>query len=147
MSGSGPVAGLTTALAGERLAEVGPNEIRREAATPAWKMLLRQFTSAVIRLLIVSSVIALALGEVVDGVAILTIVLLNGLIGFFQEYRAEKAVLALRAMTAPRAKVLRDGHAVVIAARAVVPGDLLLLKASRGVALEQLLPLLQAVLI
>jgi Ca2+-transporting ATPase len=128
--------GLTAAQAKERLAEFGPNEIRREAATPPWKILLRQFTSPVIALLVASSAIALALGEVADGVAILTIVALNGLIGFFQEYRAERAVLALRAMTAPRATVLRDGHPLVIPARKVVPGDLLLLEAGDLVAAD-----------
>lgn len=128
--------GLTAAEAGERLAKVGPNEIRREAATPPWRILLRQFMSPVIALLIVSSVLALGLGEVADGLAILTIVVLNGLIGFFQEYRAERAVLALRAMTAPRARVLRDGHATEITAGEVVPGDVLLLEAGDLVAAD-----------
>lgn len=129
-------AGLTAAQATERLAESGPNEIARQAATPPWRMLARQFMSPVIALLVVSSVIALVLGEVADGIAILTIVVLNGLLGFFQEYRAEKAVLALRAMTAPRARVLRDAHPVVIPAGEVVPGDLLVLEAGDLVAAD-----------
>lgn len=123
-----PPAGLTAAQATERLARSGPNEIQREATTPAWRLLVRQFMSPVIGLLVVSSVIALALRELADGIAILTIVALNGFIGFFQEYRAEKAVLALRAMTAPRATVVRDGHPIMIPAHEVVPGDLLVLE-------------------
>lgn len=128
--------GLTAAAARESLVRVGRNEIRREAATPPWRILARQFGSPVIALLVGSSVLALGLGEVADGVAILTIVVLNGLIGFFQEYRAEKAVLALRAMTAPRARVLRDAHAQMIAAGEVVPGDVLLLEAGDLVAAD-----------
>ncbi len=131
-----PSTGLTAAIAAERLAEFGRNEIQRQARTPPWKMLVGQFTSPVIALLVVSSIIALALGQVADGVAILTIVALNGVIGFFQEFRAERAVMALRAMTAPRARVLRDGHAQVIPAADVVPGDLLLLKAGDLVAAD-----------
>ena len=136
MNAPAALAGLSGAQARERLAEVGPNEIRREAATPPWRILARQFASPVIALLVASSAIALALGEIADGVAILTIVALNGLIGFFQEYRAEKAVLALRAMTAPRARVLRDGHALVVPAAEIVPGDVLLLEAGDLVAAD-----------
>ncbi|MFZ5481143.1 MAG: cation-translocating P-type ATPase [Myxococcota bacterium] len=128
--------GLSAAEATRRLAESGPNEIRREASTPPWRILARQFASPVIALLAVAAGIAFALGETADAVAILTIVVLNGLVGFFQEYRAEKAVLALRAMTAPRARVLREGHAVVVPAREVVPGDVLLLEAGDLVAAD-----------
>ncbi|GDX81787.1 hypothetical protein LBMAG42_35980 [Deltaproteobacteria bacterium] len=131
-----PATGLTAAEAAERLEKTGPNELRREAVTSLCRILGRQFASPVIALLAVSSVIALVLGEVADGVAILTIIALNGLIGFFQEYRAERAVLALRAMTAPRARVRRDGHAVVVPAATVVPGDLLLLEPGDLVAAD-----------
>jgi Ca2+-transporting ATPase len=128
--------GLSGDEAARRLAEVGPNELRREAATPAWRMLVRQFASPMIVLLGVSSGITLLFGEVADGIAILTIVALNGVIGFLQEYRAEKAVMALRAMTAPRATVLRDGHPRVIPAAEIVPGDLLCLEAGDLVAAD-----------
>ena len=76
------------------------------------------------------------LGEVADAIAIGAIVVLNAVIGFVQEYRAERAVLALRSMTAPRARVLRDGRSVVIAASAVVPGDVLVLEAGDVVAAD-----------
>lgn len=128
--------GLTAAEATAKLAEVGPNEIKREAATPMWRILVRQFMSLVIALLVVASIIALVLGEIADGIAIIAIVVLNGLIGFFQEYHAEKAVLALRAMTAPRARVVRDGHTVEVPAAEVVPGDLLQLEAGDLVAAD-----------
>ncbi|MDP2317210.1 MAG: cation-translocating P-type ATPase [Pseudomonadota bacterium] len=128
--------GLTGADAAARLAEHGPNEIRREARTPLWRILARQFASPMIALLAVAAGVAFALGETVDAVAILVIVVLNGLVGFFQEHRAENAVLALRAMTAPRARVLRDGHAVVVPARDIVVGDVLLLEAGDLVAAD-----------
>ena len=128
--------GLSQESALRLLAEHGPNEIQRESATPWWRILVRQFASPVIALLMGSSVIALVLGEVLDGAAILTIVAFNGAIGFFQEFQAEKAVLALRAMTAPRATVLREGHTEQIPAREVVPGDFLLLEAGDLVAAD-----------
>lgn len=128
--------GLPAAEAARRLAERGPNEIRREARTPPWRILARQFASPMIALLAVAAGVAFALGETVDAVAILVIVAMNGLVGFFQEYRAENAVLALRAMTAPRARVLRDGHAVVVPAREIVVGDVLLLEAGDLVAAD-----------
>ncbi|MDP2315287.1 MAG: cation-translocating P-type ATPase [Pseudomonadota bacterium] len=131
-----PARGLTAADAAARLAERGPNEIRREAGTPVWRILARQFASPMIGLLAVAAVVAFVLGETVDAVAIVVIVALNGLVGFFQEHRAENAVLALRAMTAPRARVLRDGHAVVLPAREIVVGDLLLLEAGDLVAAD-----------
>ena len=136
MTPSSPDIGLTATQATEQLAKFGPNEIRREASTPPWRILARQFKSPVIALLVVSSLVALALSEFADGIAILSIVGLNGLVGFFQEHRAEKAVMALRAMTAPRARVRRDGHADLIAAKDVVPGDVLLLEAGDLVAAD-----------
>jgi Ca2+-transporting ATPase len=86
--------------------------------------------------LIAACIVSAALGELVDAVAIATIVVLNGFVGFFQEYRAEKAVLALRAMTAPRARVRREGHQVMVPAAEVVVGDLLLLEAGDIVAAD-----------
>lgn len=128
--------GLTALDAAQRLAERGPNEIRREARTPSWRILARQFASPMIALLVVAAGLAFALRETADAVAIMVIVVLNGLVGFFQEYQAENAVLALRALTAPRARVLRDGHAVVVSAREIVVGDVLLLEAGDLVAAD-----------
>ena len=129
-------AGLSSEEAARILREVGPNELTRESAKPAWRLLLAQFNNPVIWLLLVACGVSAALGEFVDAIAIGSIVVINGLVGFFQEYRAEKAVLALRSMTAPRAKVMRDGHQQVIAADLVVPGDLLMLEAGDIVAAD-----------
>src|SRR6185436_12497285 len=113
--------GLSQPEAERRLTELGTNEIRREAATSPWAILLGQFKSPVVWLLLAACAVSAALGEVVDAIAIATIVVLNGLVGFLQEYRAEKAVLALRAMTAPRARVVRDGKQVIVSATSIVP--------------------------
>jgi P-type Ca2+ transporter type 2C len=130
------VRGLTGEAAAARLIEYGPNEIQRRPPTPAWRVLAAQFNSPVIWLLIGACVVSVALGEVADAVAIATIVVLNGIVGFFQEHRAERAILALRSMTAPRARVQRDGRSLVVTAADVVPGDALLLEAGDVVAAD-----------
>jgi len=108
----------------------------KEQAVSALTLLAGQFGNLVIWVLIGAALISVALGEVVDGVAILAIVVLNALIGFFQEYNAEQAVAALARFTAPKARVVRDGHADIIAATAVVRGDVLLLDAGDLVAAD-----------
>ena len=131
-----PSPGLTAAEAAARLGQYGRNELARATSVPPWRILAAQFASPVIWLLLVAAAISGVLGEVVDAIAIATILIVNALVGFFQEYRAERAVLALRAMTAPRARVLRDGHPELIAAAEVVPGDRLLLEGGDVVAAD-----------
>ncbi len=129
MSVSESALGLTARDAAARLASDGPNELRRSEGTPWWRTFARQFTGVMSALLAVAGAVALALGETGDAIAIGAILLINAIVGFVQEHRAERAVLALRAMTAPHARVIRDGHAIEIAAREVVLGDALLLEA------------------
>ena len=133
---SSPLLGLAAEEARRRLAEVGPNEIQRADATPAWRMLVRQFGSPLIWLLLAAAIVSAFLKEVPDAIAIAVIVVVNAFVGFFQEHRAERALLALRSMTAPRARVLRDGHQAVISAAEVVPGDILLLEGGDVVAAD-----------
>jgi Ca2+-transporting ATPase len=133
---STPVEGLTSGEATRRLTDQGRNEIEHEQATSPWVLLAGQFNSPVIWLLLGACVISAVLGEVADAIAIGTIVFINALVGFFQEYRAERAVLALRSMTAPRARVLRDGHPVMVPAVEVVVGDVLLLEPGDIVAAD-----------
>ena len=121
--------GLASADAARLLIEHGVNELEGEQATSPLALLARQFASPVIWLLLGAAGLSAVLGEILDASAIAIIVVINAVIGFVQEYRAQRAVLALRSMTAPRARVLRDGHSVMIAAATVVPGDLLLLEA------------------
>jgi Ca2+-transporting ATPase len=128
--------GLSTGEAAERLAHDGPNELRKGETISPLTILIGQFSSLVIWVLIGAALVSAVLGELIDGTAILAIVLLNAVIGFFQEYRAERAAAALARLTAPRAKVIRDGRAAVIPANAVVHGDLLLLEAGDLVAAD-----------
>jgi Ca2+-transporting ATPase len=120
--------GLTSDEARARLRSHGPNEIRREQGVSPWAILAAQFKGALIWTLLAACALSAALGEITDAVAIIAIVVLNALVGFVQEYRSERAVLALRSMAAPRARVVRDGRAVVLPASEIVPGDLLLLE-------------------
>jgi Ca2+-transporting ATPase len=129
-------AGLSGTVARQRLTVAGPNRLP-EAPSPSWpSRLLSQFGQLLILLLVAAAVVSLALGDWVDAIAIAAIVLLNGLLGFYQEYRAEQALRALEAMGARRASVLRDGHETTIEAEDVVPGDLLLLAAGDTVAAD-----------
>lgn len=133
------VLGLSSVEASLRLHQFGPNEIQAAEKVSAWKLLLAQFNSPLIWLLGSACLIAGAIGEMADAIAIITIVIINGCVGFFQEYRAEQAVQALRAITAPRARVLRNGKQTIISAAEVVPDDILLLEAGDVVAADAVL--------
>ncbi|NPV91411.1 MAG: calcium-transporting P-type ATPase, PMR1-type [Firmicutes bacterium] len=116
--------GLSAADARHRLQVHGPNRLQEEARTPPWRILLGQFKDFMVLTLIAATIISFALGEVADGVTILAIVVINGILGFIQEYRAEKSLQGLKQMTAPEAVVIRDGEEKKIAASELVPGDL-----------------------
>ena len=131
-----PPAGLSAAEAVRRLAADGPNELDRAGPTPRWRIFVQQFSGAMVWLLLGACVVSALLGEVADAIAIAAILVLNGIIGFIQEARAERAVLSLRSMTAPRARVRRDGVALVVPAAEVVRGDLLLLEGGDIVAAD-----------
>jgi P-type Ca2+ transporter type 2C len=112
-----------------RLAKFGPNELTEGKRRGALRMFAEQFSDFMILVLIVAAVISGLIGEATDTIAIVVIVILNAVIGFIQEYRAERAMEALKAMAAPMATVMRDGRMMVIPALALVPGDLVLLEA------------------
>jgi Ca2+-transporting ATPase len=128
--------GLTCEEAAARLQQWGPNALSQGKPVSPLAILAGQFRSLVIWVLIGAALVSAVLGELVDGLAILGIVLLNAIIGFFQEYRAERAVAALARLAAPRARVVRGGHAAVVAAAEIVPGDVLLLDAGDLVAAD-----------
>lgn len=129
-------AGISSNEATRRLAQNGPNELRGPAPVSAWKIFRAQFTSLIIWILIVAAIISGLLGEMEDTLAILAIVVLNALIGFYQEWNAEKSIAALKKMTAPQAKVWRDGVVMTISAADVVPGDVFELEAGDLVAAD-----------
>jgi P-type Ca2+ transporter type 2C len=129
-------AGLASQEAAQRLATNGPNELKEGKPVSALKILLGQFKSLLIWILIAAGVISGVLGEVVDAIAILAIFVLNAVIGFYQEFNAEKSIAALKKMTAPQAKVRRDGQITSVPASGIVAGDVLTLEAGDLVAAD-----------
>lgn len=130
---SSPVGGLTQAEAGRRLVEYGPNELLPAQPVSAWTVLLDQFKNVLILILLLATGLSAFLGHGLEALAITVIVLFAVGLGFVQEYRAERAIQALRKMAAPTAAVLRDGQEREIAAREVVPGDTVLLRAGNKI--------------
>src|SRR5688500_9054993 len=121
--GADASAGLTGSVATERLARFGRNELAEPPREPWWRRLARQFADLLIWILIAAAVISGVLGEWLDAIAILAIVVLNGVLGFVQEGRAEQALAALRKLSSPRAKAIRDGRSQNLPAAELVPGD------------------------
>jgi len=121
--------GLAQAEAERRLAEYGPNELIERGVKSPWRILWEQLTAVMVVILIVSAVISAFLGDYEDAIAIMAIVVLNAILGFTQEYRAEKAMAALKKLAVPTVKVRRDGQVREISARELVPGDIVLLEA------------------
>ncbi len=121
--------GITQREAARRLEQYGPNTLRTVRRIPWYAILFRQFINVLIFVLLIAALVSFAIGELGDAVTILAIVVLNGLLGFIQEWRAEQALSALQRMLAPRCRVLRDGREQEIDARDLVPGDLVLLEA------------------
>ncbi len=121
--------GLSALEASRRLESQGHNELP-ESPPPSWlALLLSQFTSVIVWVLIGAALVSGLLEDWVDAAAIVAIVLLNGLLGFVQEFRAERSLAALKRLSVATAKVLRDGALFIIPARDIVPGDVVLLEA------------------
>jgi Ca2+-transporting ATPase len=121
--------GLSAVDAQTRLAELGPNELQEKPPTPFWKLVLAQLNNFVTILLVVAAVISALLGDVIEAAVIMAIVVLNAVLGVVQESRAEKALAALKKMTAPEAETIRDGHRLRVSSRELVPGDVVLIEA------------------
>jgi Ca2+-transporting ATPase len=128
-----PLEGLSSSEAQERLQKTGPNELK-EAPRPGFlPMVLDQFNNFIVIILIIASLVSALLGDYVEAVAILAIVVLNAILGVVQEQRAEEALAALRRLAAPEAHVIRDGHRITIPARELVPGDVVILESGNYV--------------
>jgi len=123
--------GLSAGEAAERLKRLGPNELVEKKKKSPFRMFLDQFLDFMILILIAAAVISGFIGDLSDTIAIVVIVIVNAVIGFIQEYRAEKAMEALKKMAAPTATVIRDGQPGTAAASELVPGDLVVLEAGR----------------
>lgn len=128
-----PALGLDEAEVQRRLAQYGPNELIERGAKSPWKILWEQLTGVMVVMLILAAGISLLLHETTDAIVILIIVVLNAALGFFQEYRAEQAMAALKKMATPHVRVRRAGHVREISARDLVPGDIVLLEAGGAV--------------
>lgn len=119
--------GLSRIEAAERMAKYGPNELQAARRVSPWEILLEQFKNVLILILLGATAISLFLGHGVESIVIAVIVLFAVALGFIQEYRAERAIEALKEMAAPTAAVLRDGEEIKIPARELVPGDVVIL--------------------
>ena len=121
--------GLSSADAAQRQAHYGANELVEKSAKSPFALLWEQFTNVMVLILIGAAVLSLVLGKYLEAGAILTIVVLFALLGFVQEYRAEKAIAALKKLAVPNVRAYRDGRLVEISARDLVPGDVIALEA------------------
>lgn len=142
-------AGLTTEQVEQRLQHYGSNELQETAGRSSWQILLDQFANIMLLMLIAVAIISgildllelqakLAKGEIPfkDTIAILLIVILNGVLGYLQESRAEKALAALKQLSSPKVRVIRDGKTLEVQAKELVPGDIMLLEAGVQVAAD-----------
>jgi len=119
--------GLSSEEVQKRLEEFGPNELKKEKRKSPIKLFLEQFTDILIIILLIATALSFAIGEAYDALVIIAIVMACAVLGFTQEYKAEKALEALRKMTAPTATVLRDGKEMQLETKDIVPGDIILL--------------------
>ncbi len=131
-----PDTGLTAADAAARLTEYGPNQLTAGHKVSAWELLAEQFKNILVIILLIAVGLSAFLGHEVEAIAIGVIVMFAVVLGFVQEFRAERAMEALREMAAPTATVLRDGKEMKIPANDVVPGDILLLNAGDKIAAD-----------
>ncbi len=124
-----PAMGLSQIEAAERLNRYGANRLTEKPPRSAWYLLLSQFNSFLILVLIAAAVLATAVGDLKDGIVILVVVIINALLGFYQEFQAEKSLSALKKMLALQARVRRDGDTLELPAEQLVPGDIVILEA------------------
>jgi Ca2+-transporting ATPase len=129
-------AGLSTQEADQRYAKHGPNELKETKGISPFRIFIAQFNSLIIWILLAAGIISALLGETIDAIAILAIVVLNAAVGFYQEFSAERSIAALKKMTAPQVTVRRNDKMIVIPASGIVTGDILLLEAGNIVGAD-----------
>ena len=125
--------GLSQSEARERIEKFGANELSERPRPGFWALLWDQFNNYLVIILIIAAGVSLSLGEVVDSIAILVIVVLNSVVGVIQESKAEQALAALQKMAAPQVQVIRDGRQMTIPGREIVVGDIVVLEAGNYV--------------
>ena len=125
--------GLSSEEVNQRLQKYGPNQLEERGLRNPWMVLLSQFTDVMVIVLLIATAISFMIGETTDAIMILIIVILNALLGFSQEYRAERAMEALKKLSVPTVKVRRDNQVKEVDATSLVPGDIILLEAGDSV--------------
>jgi Ca2+-transporting ATPase len=125
--------GLTTPQAAARLVKYGANRLEEKKGASPLSIFVSQFRDFIIWVLIGAALVSGFLQEWVDAIAIVAIVILNAFLGFIQEYHAERALAALKKLSSPASKVIRDGHGQVISSHDLVPGDIVELEAGDSV--------------
>jgi Ca2+-transporting ATPase len=120
--------GLTSQEAGKRLEQYGPNELTHKKGPGVFQMFIEQLKDYMIVILMIASVVSIVVGEYTDSIIIIAIVIINAVLGVSQEYRAEKALAALKKMSAPNANVIRNGVAMTVSSGEIVPGDVVVLE-------------------
>lgn len=125
--------GLTQSEAQKRLEKFGPNALQEKKKKPAWKLFLTQFKDFMILILAAAALISGIVGDLTDTIIILVIIVLNAVLGFVQEYRAEKAMESLKQLTETQTKVYRDNQLLAIPSRDLVAGDVVVLEAGNMV--------------
>ncbi|MFS0727755.1 calcium-translocating P-type ATPase, SERCA-type [Paenibacillus sp. 1P07SE] len=126
--GCDPIRGLASEEAAERLERYGRNELSEGKRISPLTLLLNQFKDFMVLVLVGATLVSALLGEYLDAVTIIAIIVINGILGFVQEFRAERSLRALKALSAPSASVVRGGEVTSVAASELVPGDLVLLE-------------------
>jgi len=121
--------GLSLAEAGDRLAQYGKNQLVTSAKTPKWLQFLLQLKDVLVIILIIAGIISFVIGDVRGGTIMFIIVLLNALIGFFQEHKAERIMESLKKLVQSSSKVIRDDKLAELSHEALVPGDIIYLEA------------------
>ncbi len=120
--------GLTEEEVKQRLQKYGLNELKEAKRITPLQIFINQFKDIFVIMLLIATAISFALGETTDAITIAAIVVLNSIVGFIQEYRSEKAMEAMRKLTAPKARLMRNGKEIMVPSKEVVPGDIVLLE-------------------
>src|SRR5688500_502076 len=120
--------GLSTDEVAKRIQQYGPNQLQEKKKKPVWLLFVMQFKDVMILILMVAAIISAVVGDLKDMIVILIIIIINAIVGFVQEYRAEKAMEALKKMSTSLVRVRRNKRVEQIPASEIVPGDVILLE-------------------
>jgi Ca2+-transporting ATPase len=123
------VGGLTQEEANERLSTFGVNEIKETKKLSRLTLFAKQLKEPLIMLLLAATTISAFIGEIVDAIIIIAIIIITAFVGFIQEYKSERSIEALKKMTSARCRVIRDAVEIIIEVRELVPGDIIIISA------------------